>query len=302
MNLPGIVWETALHAPEPLCHPTNPTVVRSTMTADFDAGTYGRSFADVYDLWYPSDDDTTGTIDYLVGLSSPAARILEVGVGTGRLAIPLALFGHEVVGIDSSEEMLGLLATKATTAGVAIHAVLGDASAVEAWPTERFDLVVAAFNFVFNLIGDDAKQSFLDHAGRSLSDQGQLVVESYVPISSSDEPRRGDDPGARATNPTAERHVELKEISFDSVVLIASETDHTTGTVIGQHIELRDGEPVRLRPWRVHVVTPQHLDVLANRAGLELVGRSGSWDGTPFDSDSHRAISVYRRSQPDTGI
>lgn len=269
----------------------------------FDAGTYGRSFADVYDSWYPMDRDTSDTVGYLVGLLEGSSRgegddpggptrrhrVLETGVGTGRLAIPLARAGCRVTGMDSSHEMLVRLAEKTAGTGVAIDTTQGDASDPGSWPDGRFDLVVAAFNFVFNLIGDDAKTAFLGAARNALDTGGRLVVESFVPVDG-----RHDTHDPRGVH--VERHLEVKEVTFGSVVLIASETDHSTGVVVGQHVELRDGEPVRLRPWRVHVVTPEHLDTLARRAGLVLAERHGDWDGSPFGAGSYRSVSVYRRA------
>lgn len=262
----------------------------------FDAGTYGRSFADVYDIWYPMDADTAAAVGYLDDLSGPARRIIEVGVGTGRLAIPLAQLGHAVSGMDSSTEMLSVLGDKALEAGVTIQTSLGDACVDDSWPTGPFDLVVAAYNFVFNLIGDVSKHRFLRHAANALGADGRLVVESHLPVDHADTYRDGQgDPDTITGTDPVERRLELKEIAFDTVVLIASETDHANGIVMGQHIEIRDGEPLRLRPWKVHVVTPQHLDDLAAEVGLQLVERHGGWDGSPFGSDSYTAVSVYRR-------
>lgn len=261
----------------------------------FDAGTYGRSFADVYDTWYPMESETTEATSFLRSLCRPGLPVLEVGVGTGRLSIPLARAGQDVTGMDSSTEMLARLADKAAAEDIVVSTVLGDAADEQAWPRGPFGLVVAAYNFVFNLIGDDAKTAFFHNAARVLDHDGTLVLETFVPAE-----------GPTATTPTgdptsgrgrrSERHLELKEISFDSVILIASETDHSTGTVLGQHVELRDGEPVRLRPWRVHVMTPTALDDLAALAGLGPVERFDDWTRAPFGPDSHRAVSLYRRN------
>jgi hypothetical protein len=79
------------------------------------------------------------------------------------------------------------------------------------------------------------------------------------------------------------------------VVLIATDSDPATGVVIGQHIELVDGEPVRLRPWRIRVADPAELDRLAAVAGLELAERHADWSGTEFDPHGTAHVSVYRR-------
>ena len=66
--------------------------------------------------------------------------------------------------------------------------------------------------------------------------------------------------------------------------------------MIGQHIELRDGEPVRLRPWKIRVATPTQIDALAASAGLELQHRHADWIGTEFDPYGTAHVSVYRKA------
>ena len=83
-------------------------------------------------------------------------------------------------------------------------------------------------------------------------------------------------------------------VTAESVVLIATEADPSDGVVTGQHIELRDGAPVRLRPWRIRVTGPDELDAWANEAGLVLGERRADWEGTPYDPHGAGHVSVYR--------
>src|SRR5438132_461197 len=76
-----------------------------------DLGSYGRSFADVYDAWYSDVSDVEATVERIASLAG-AGRVLELGVGTGRLALPLAHAGVAITGIDASIEMLDALRTK----------------------------------------------------------------------------------------------------------------------------------------------------------------------------------------------
>ena len=73
--------------------------------------TYGDAFADVYDDWYHDISDVDGTVDLLADLAAGFAGlpVLELGVGTGRLALPLASRGYEVIGLDASQAMLAKL-------------------------------------------------------------------------------------------------------------------------------------------------------------------------------------------------
>jgi SAM-dependent methyltransferase len=248
----------------------------------FGPDTYGRSFAEVYDEWYPADAATSAAVEHLHRLAGDGARILELGVGTGRLALPLAALGHELVGMDSSEEMLDRLADNAAAAATAaggkveVEPVHGDVGDGTSWPTGPFEMVVAAFNLVCNLADPTSQAAMFVQAHAALAPAGLLVVEAFVP------------------HPVdhAERRLEVREVSAEQVVLIASRTDPELGIVIGQHIQLRDGEPVRLRPWRLRPTSPAELDRWAADAGLELVERRDGWDG---DGLGDACVSTYRR-------
>jgi SAM-dependent methyltransferase len=247
----------------------------------FAAATYGRGFADVYDRWYPADDATTAAVEHISRLAGPSGRVLELGVGTGRLAVPLAERGHQVVGMDASSEMLEQLAANAAhLPDGAVRALLCDLAEPSSWPAERPSVVVAAFNLVCNLTDPAAQARLFISATAVLAPGGHLVVETFLP----------------AMVERRERHLQVREVRADAVVLIASDTDPDAGIVTGQHIELRDGEPVRLRPWRLRLTTPAELDRWAAEAGLERVAVWQDWtgvDSTGDDGDPTR-IAVYR--------
>src|SRR5690606_5445688 len=134
----------------------------------FDAGTYGRSFAEVYDRWYPAEGSTEAAVRRLAELAGPAGRVLELGVGTGRLALPLAAAGLSVTGMDASPGMLAVLRRKAegsaTIGAGAVATVLGDVGSPADWPEGPVDLVVAAFNLVFNLVDAGAQRACFEAA------------------------------------------------------------------------------------------------------------------------------------------
>ena len=75
----------------------------------YDATSYGDAFADVYDSWYHDVSDVDATVDLIRSLAGSGGRVLELGVGTGRLAMPMAAAGLRVTGVDSSERMLDRL-------------------------------------------------------------------------------------------------------------------------------------------------------------------------------------------------
>jgi SAM-dependent methyltransferase len=246
-------------------------------TRPLDPGTYGRSFADVYDRWYPADDDTTAAVARITSLAGPGGSVLELGIGTGRLALPLAAAGLPVTGIDSSPEMLERHLAKDGADGIVVCP--GDVADADAWPAGPFRVVVAAFNLLLNLPDDDAQAATVALAASRLAPGGHLVVEAVLP----------------APLDRRERRVEVREVADDVVVLIATDADPDTGLVLGQHVELRDGQPVRLRPWRVRMAGPDDTDRWAAAAGLELVDRHGDWAGAPFGPHGPRHVSCYRR-------
>lgn len=242
-----------------------------------DPAAYGRNFADVYDEWYP-DAPVRQIVQRLGELTQRGARVLELGVGTGRLALPLAAAGFEVSGIDSSAEMLAILAAK--PGGSVIAVTHGDAAARGSLPRGPFSLVLAAYNLMFNLANRDAQSSCFREVAEVLSGDGALVVEAFVPAPLE-----------------ASRELVTRSVGDESVVLIATETDPPNAAVRGAHIELSNNG-VRVRPWRICVASPDELDAMATAAGLELAERHASWAGETFvpgSSDHH--VSVYRPAQ-----
>ena len=244
----------------------------------YTARTYGDAFADVYDDWYGDVGDPGATAATLVELAA-GAPVLELGVGSGRLAVPIADAGVEVWGIESSPAMLDRLAERAGAPRV--HAVLGDmadpAAALAGSSPPPFGVVVAAFNTFFLLASDDAQAACLRSAATLLAPGGVVVIECFVP---------GPPPAA------VERVLEPSRVAVDHVVLTATEHDPATQLVRGQHVELRESG-IRLRPWVLRYATPAQLDDLAARAGLRLVERWGGWDRHPLGDEDAMHVTVY---------
>lgn len=249
-----------------------------------DPARYGDAFADVYDDWYGELFDTDAAVEALAALAGPGP-VLELGVGTGRLAVPLALRGLTVIGVDGSQAMLDRLAAK--PGGDRVHPLLADmADLFDESPggtrlgpdaEGAFRLVFAAYNTFFNLDSDDAQRRCLAQCARLLAPGGGLALEAFVPT---------DDDVPRTS-------LDVRSVTVGAVVLTATEHDPDAQVITGQHIELRDGG-VRLRPWRVRYLTPAQLDARAADAGLRLAERWGGWDGRPFDDSCDTHVSVYR--------
>jgi SAM-dependent methyltransferase len=243
----------------------------------FDAATYGERFADVYDEWYGAVSDVAATVDAVAALAGERP-VLELGAGTGRLAVPLAERGLEVHGIDASPAMLERLADKAAAAGVTVHAHRGDFADADVAVPGGFGVVLVAFNTLFNLADAGAQRRCLANVAQRLAPGGVLVVEAFVP-----------EPGAAAPGGAVTPTV----IEADRVVLQVTRSDPQAQTITGSVVTITEAG-IRLRPWRIRWATPDELDAMAAEAGLERVERWGDWDRRPFDDDSPRHVTLYR--------
>ena len=200
--------------------------------------------------------------------------MLELGSGTGRLAGPLRSAGVAVVGLDASGAMLDRSVAQHPDVAV-VRADMAELPVREG----AFGGVLVAFNTLFNLPTPALQRRCLTQARQAVREDGIVVVEAFVPGAGADE---------------ATDRVDVVRLDADLVVLRVSRTDPDRGTVSGHHVELRDGAPVRLRPWQVCFATPEALDGLATAAGLEVAERYAGWEAEPFDPASDAHVTVYR--------
>ena len=233
---------------------------------------YGDGFADVYDDWYPVISDVAATTDVLRELAA-GGRALELGVGTGRLAIPLARTGVEVHGLDSSELMLQRMEAK--PGGDAVRRHVGDM--VDDIPEVPFALVFAAYNTFFSLLTPERQQACFHQVARRLVPDGAFVIEAFVPDAQHE--------------PTSA--VAVRSVTVDRVVLSVSSSDPTAQRAEGQYVDITQAGGVRLRPWSIRWSTPSQLDSMAATAGFRLRARWESFARDPFSDDSARHVSVF---------
>lgn len=263
------------------------TVLPSWTVEGYGASTYGDAFADAYDRWYSELPDLAACVTTVMEFAGATGRVLELGVGTGRIAVELADAGARVVGVDSSEAMLERLRTKDRERRIeAVHGAMEDLAALAAaQPTtfdEPFDVVLLAYNTLFNLIDDGAQQRCLAATADLLGPDGRLIVEAFVPDDTSEA-------GAR---------VGLRSMTADEVILSVSEHDPVSQLITGQFVSLDERHGVRLRPWAIRYRSPEQLDALAAVAGLRLIERWADFDRRRFATGCERHVSVYARSTP----
>jgi hypothetical protein len=213
-------------------------------------------------------------VDFLSGLAVPGAA-LEFGVGTGRIALPLAARGIAVHGIDLSEAMVARL--RAKPGGDAIGITIGDFATARAG--RAFRLAYLVFNTIGNLTTQDAQVDCFLNAAAHLSPGGCFVIEVGVP--------------QLQRLPPGET---FQPFSVTPTHLGIDEYDIATQGLVSHHYTFdgsRAQAQVRSIPFRY--VWPAELDLMARIAGLRLRERWADWDRTPFTSDSRKHISVWEK-------
>jgi SAM-dependent methyltransferase len=242
---------------------------------EYGPATYGDRIAEVYDEWQATRLDTDAAVDTLAELAA-SGPALELGIGTGRIALPLAARGIAVQGIDASEAMV--VKMRAQPGGEAIPVTMGDFAdvAVEG----RFSLIFVVFNTFFGLLEQDEQIRCFRNVADHLADDGLFVVEAFVP-----DPARFD----------RGQRVATTLVESDRVRLDLSTHDPVKQQVFTQHLAI-DDEEIRLYPVRLRYAWPAELDLMARLAGLRLRDRWSDWRRSPFGAGSAQHVSVYRRS------
>jgi Methyltransferase domain len=232
------------------------------------AATYDESSADMFDSAVVEP-----TVDFLAGLAN-GGRALELGIGTGRIGLPLAARGVEVHGIELSQAMVAQLRTK--PGGVGITVTIGDFATARA--DGPFRLAYLVFNTIMNLTTQAAQVACFRNVAVHLEPGGSFVIEVGVPS------LRKLPPGEsiRAF------HVSEKRWGID-------EFDVANQGLTSHHFEIGDdGRLDRLSiPFRY--VWPAELDLMAELAGMQLRERWAGWQREPFTSESTKHVSVWER-------
>jgi SAM-dependent methyltransferase len=240
-----------------------------------DDGYFGEPIAATYDetsdrMFEPAVVDPT--VDFLAGLAGDG-RALELGIGTGRIAVPLAERGIEVHGIDLSRAMVARLRTK--PGGEAIGVTIGDFSSAKVDGT--FRLAYLVYNTIMNLTSQEAQVACFRNVADHLEPGGRFVIEVGVP-----DLRR---------LPPGERYVVFDASPTHWGI---DEYDVVNQGLVSHHFEVRGGEiAMSWGPFRY--VWPAELDLMARLAGMELVERWSGWKREPFTSDSRQHVSVWEK-------
>ena len=237
--------------------------------------TFDAATAEVYDeLAVRGDEDAT--VAFLAALAGEGP-VLELAIGTGRIALPLAAAGLRVDGIDLSTHMVAKL--RAKPGGDALDVTIGDFADVGV--PGRYPLIYVVFNSFFNLLTQDDQVRCFENVASHLSEDGAFVIEGGCTMAFIDHLRAG-------------QYVDAEGIAVDSVRFDLLRLDPSTQVLVENHVHV-SSDGITFTPVMQRYAWPSELDLMARFAGLRLDERWGGWHRQPFTASSDNVISVYRR-------
>lgn len=242
---------------------------------DFDPRLYGARWAEFYDEWHEGLMDNEGAVAVIAELGGP---VLELAVGTGRLAIPLAERGLEVVGVDISEEMLAQL--RAKPGAERVETIVGDMTTVRL--DREFDVVLLAYSSLFVLGTQEAQVQLFRNAADHLRPGGRFVLETWV---------------VEAPSGGTQQRLVVSKIEPDRMILTAGLLDPVTSFYNGTWVVLGPSG-AKFYPIQGRHVSHHEMDLMAQLAGFELEDRWGDWKRGPFTAQSRLHVSIYRKPVP----
>ena len=248
------------------------------MTEERPEATYGDRIAEIYDERYADKfaDDTAATVAFLKELAGPGPA-LELGIGTGRVAIPLSEAGVEVHGVDASEATVARM--RAKPGGDRIPVTMANFAdfALET----KYRVVYVVFNTFFGLLTQEEQVSGFRAVARHLDDGGVFVMQAFVP-----DVTRFD---------VHNQRVSTESMTNEDVTLEVSEHD-PFGQRTDTAIVILSESGTRIYPVKLRYAYPSELDLMARLAGLRLRERWAGWDRSPYPGPAWNHVSVWDRA------
>jgi SAM-dependent methyltransferase len=217
--------------------------------------------------------DEAFTVAFLEQLAQ-GGRTLELAIGTGRIALPLAARGVPVDGIDISPAMVAQLRSKPGGERIDVH--IGSFADVAVPGSYR--LIYVVFNTLFNLLTQEEQVRCFVNVASRLEEGGMFVVEGGTP--------------AEFYRLRNNQYVDAEAIRVDQVRLDVARFDPLTQVLEETHVTLSSAG-ITLNPIVTRYAWPSELDLMARLAGMRLQERWGGWNREPFTADSRNCISVY---------
>jgi SAM-dependent methyltransferase len=242
--------------------------------SSYGSATYGDRIARFYDERYPALAAGHPMIQTLAKLAG-SGTALELGIGTGRVALPLAAAGVRVHGIDASSAMVDQL--RAKPGGAAIPITIGDFAEVPA--TGSYALIYVVFNTFFGLLTQEDQLRCVANCAAHLDAGGALLIEAFYPD---------------LTRYVRNQNLSVTHVDTDVVTFDATHLDPVTQRVTSQHVFIMpDG--LKMFPVQLRYAWPSEIDLMARLAGLTLESRAGGWQGEPYTAAPSMYVTTYRR-------
>lgn len=239
---------------------------------------YGDAWAEVYDEYY-ADSPGKAQVEPMVAVLTKLVgngRALELGIGTGQVALPLAAQGVEVHGIEASSAMIAKLMDK--NSAEAIPVTQGDFADVRV--DGSYPLVFVVFNTFFCLLSQEDQVRCFQNVASHLTDDGVFVVGVFVPD---------------MNKFTRGQSVEAGTVEDNRITFEVNRHDWLAQLVSSQTVTITN-QGTKLLPVQIRYAWPSELDLMAQLAGLRLRERWSNWEKAPFTSQSGQHISVYEKA------
>lgn len=235
---------------------------------------FGDGVAGAYDEFSQrGDEEETVTFLEQLARGGPA---LELAIGTGRIALPLAARGIRVDGIDFSPAMIAKL--RAKPGGTQIAVTVGNFADVAV--SDTYHLIYIIYNTLFNLLTQDEQIRCFENVAAHLTEDGVFVIEGGVPT--------------EFCRLRKNQYIDLEDLAIDHVGLDVARYDPITQVLEEIHVTL-SSEGTQIVPIITRYAWPSELDLMARIAGLHLKERWASWSREPLMPTSDNCISVYGR-------
>ena len=242
------------------------------MVATPDVIAQWEAYAAVGDNFEPPEPSAE-CLDFLAGLTM-GGRALDLGAGTGRVAVQLARRGVSVTALDISSKAVEIISQKAD--GLPVDAIVGDMSDFAL--KEKHGVAYSTYSTLFALLTQKEQAACFRCVSESLAPEGSFVVDVFSPLN---------DAGVRALN-----HTSVRSIGNGHVDVTYMRHNPVTQRMRFQEVRVT-GQGNRLVPVDIRYAWPSELDLMATLSGLRLSARYADWGKQPYNATSFRNISVY---------
>ena len=239
----------------------------------FGPGTFGDLNAEEYDALH--DPGTTDECVSLIADLSDGGDILELAIGTGRIALPLAQRGLNVSGFDASPQMLDIL--KGKPGGSDIPTWVANMASFDL--DQTFDFAFLVFNTLYNLTTQEEQLRCIQSVAKHLKPGGKFLVEAFMPNRESFDNNQA---------------VRTKHVDYEKVWLEAVQHDPVAQRLNYQRIRISQ-QGTELKPLPMRYVWPAELDLMARLAGLSPIAHWGGWHKQPLTRNSDFYVMMYQR-------